>query len=1140
MELTQLNLRNPIRVGYYDPFNIYPLIKDDLHAKFPLSNLQWKSGDSKVHAIPLLPVTLIEEVPKIGSVEDDTIYSRVMFVKFDSLDVYRSQVRPLIIEWLKNLVIRFNSEWTVVLYISLTSNYKPSTLVKHSAYDKLKIDFGIEGQLLIKLNYTSNKLRCFKIKENDSATLKSEAYSEIIQDLKSNLLATFSVKHKYLISNLSKSPIENFATELKLAEFFNDARLFQESLDIYDKLQRDVSTINQFSKQIVLPADYANYDFEKLIDTIDIKHLDQNSLFDMKSMIFINQSILLQSLSQSSKSLSNSAINISILFQKLIKFLNDLLVAFTNVDLKEFVIVISDYYLNLPAFLDLVESNNKNSQNPSYQLHEILEFRAELKLFQRSRILQIGQKFDYEITGIPVDIDLHEKELIKYTYPKLLHIFDSKDNFYLYFESFTESIIADFVKSGRSRTIDILTIDLALLNYDLGNYTEALSILQESYGFFIDQGWDYMGGFLLEMYLDCLNKVDVKDYKVLINTCLELFASIGNTKFLDIIGINTYGVAKDKSHLELLMKKVVEYSQNLTEILEFPLQAFFNINLSPYLHTDDNSYKQYVDIDLEFQSELYVDLQSLSLSMVDAETNERLEFSNSNVNFEEKTFRLYSSEYKFGKFGPRKLIISVNNNLRFVKIFDLISKDEKKTLIAEPFTEPIRDMHMYQSTKNFWGRFDHSSVIDLGETELNLLLYNGNLVIDDLLVTISSRNEGFTLSGEIDIKNKRLEAKETTSISIPYHNDSDIKIILLQADISFTVNGETLKHTISKEIDTTLVLSVSVQDTFRKNFIYSKFQIGAAIPHIPLRLLDTHLVSNNDNYTITRPRNLLDSIITYAEQPASIFFRITPKDGYKINADDCLDLDVYYLNLQEECEMHLIEHFKLKLGPFFANFKLLVKRLIVEFAKFDLINYSTNNTIKVVNLKELEDIVKDSLPLYIKPDKELSTLQEGIIKLIDNPIDVSDIEFSRNRLHISVPIPTLQYLLIVEFEFERKPQYLVGDPIPTKVKIYTTNRWALEEASSKKQCFQISLQDDDNWLYSGSKKQSYTINSKGESHLEFDLILIPLIVGKFILPRVTIQDIEGALQDFDVELNFLNALETLLVVPDLDSITFSF
>lgn len=98
--------RNTIGIGYYDPFAVYPLIKDEIDKLFPIQNLHVRFHPSQpLKTINNLPIKMIEEIPNKKSDQNqldiDGIYSRVMFIKVESLDKYRSQVRPLIREWLK-------------------------------------------------------------------------------------------------------------------------------------------------------------------------------------------------------------------------------------------------------------------------------------------------------------------------------------------------------------------------------------------------------------------------------------------------------------------------------------------------------------------------------------------------------------------------------------------------------------------------------------------------------------------------------------------------------------------------------------------------------------------------------------------------------------------------------------------------------------------------------------------------------------------------------------------------------------------------------------------------------------------------------------------------------------------------------
>lgn len=1148
MELDRLNLRNPIKLGYYDPFDILPHVKDDLESKFPLTNLHWKHGDSKLHSIALLPVTLVEEVPKLGSTNDESIYSRIMFVQYDNLDIYRSQVRPLIKEWLKNLVIPYDSEWMLVLYIPLTVKDKPSTIVKHSSYDKLKLDFGEDGQELLKLNSTTDRLRCFKIKQQDTSIVKLEAINEIIQSLKSNLLTSFTRRYDFLIKKLTPDDLsQNFITRLELGDLFNDMRLFQESLDIYDDLQLDLNQLmkqNQFSLKIDLPQNYIGYQFEQSVQMVNLKKLDNDvALFDIKCVLFINQSVLLQSLANFSKTLSISAIYISNLYQRLIKFLQDLLNNFPNYDLNEFIVVLCDYYLDLPICSKLIEINNNNNDDLGYQVHEILEFRGELRLFERSRLLQIGSKFDYQIEGIQMDIGLDEQEFQDYTYDKIKNIIESPDSFYQQFESITESIIEDFVKSGRSKSIDLLSIDLALLHYQQKKYQEALMILQDSFDFFINNGWNFMGGFLLEVYLNCLTQLDVQDYKLMTTTCLKLFANVGDTKSQDVVGINNFGGIKQKSQLENLFQRIVEYSGKMNSVLEFPLDLFFNLTQIPYLVADEDSYKYYVEIILDIKSEITFDVQSITLSMADFETNETMIFKTSNFALTDKKIKLYSNEFKLGVFSPLKLIISVNENLKFVQEINSADDEteEHNTTTTEILAPKINNIYLYQNPKKFWCQFSNSTDMALGSSELLLSLNNADFLIENLQVEISSETGGIEFTGDVKLKINKIDCNDKIDLKIPYLHFNDEKLVNIKAQVEYFLNGEKHTHVIQDEIDTTLTVSVSVQDTFRKDFIYSKFQIGTAISRKPLRLLSTELVTNNDKYEISRPGLPLDPLITFAEQPASIFYKIIPKENHNIKNDDCLDLDVYYLNIREECEAYILEHYSKSMGPIFEEYKLIVSKLIVQEAKYDLNSFAINSYIRILNSSEIKQINDNILPKYIKNKDNLVKLQNQIRQLIDKVVTMGDsIEYPKNKLHISVPIPTLQFLLIVDFDFKRHSQYLVGEPISTKVVLTTITRWACEGTKSKSQHFQFCLQNDDNWLISGSKKQSYIVETSQENVFEFDLVLIPLIVGNLTLPRVSIKQLGEELKDSDMDLSLQNGLETILVVPELDSITFSF
>lgn len=153
-------------------------------------------------------------------------------------------------------------------------------------------------------------------------------------------------------------------------------------------------------------------------------------------------------------------------------------------------------------------------------------------------------------------------------------------------------------------------------------------------------------------------------------------------------------------------------------------------------------------------------------------------------------------------------------------------------------------------------------------------------------------------------------------------------------------------------------------------------------------------------------------------------------------------------------------------------------------------------------------------------------------------------------------MPILKYLQVVEYEYERK-QYVVGEPIKVQLKVKTITKWSDDTKSNEESLplaassptrngsnldenqegkFQLNIQQDDNWLMSGLRKFNFDMNSKDNVNAE--LMLIPLNVGKIPLPKVSIKSLNKDDDDLDIE--FINGLETILVIPEVHSITFAF
>ena len=64
----------------------------------------------------------------------------------------------------------------------------------------------------------------------------------------------------------------------------------------------------------------------------------------------------------------------------------------------------------------------------------------------------------------------------------------------------------------------------------------------------------------------------------------------------------------------------------------------------------------------------------------------------------------------------------------------------------------------------------------------------------------------------------------------------------MRAKIEYKVdNEEQYSFQVSYNIDTALTISVTVQDIFKRDFIYSKFQVGTSNPKYPIRIINNDL-----------------------------------------------------------------------------------------------------------------------------------------------------------------------------------------------------------------------------------------------------------------------------------------------------------
>lgn len=1267
-----------VKIGYYDPFGIYPRIQNDISKRLPLTNLHVRfKSNQLMKTIPKLDVEFVEEVPKKAdyhhhlTTHDIKTYVRLIFVQVDSLDKYRGQVRPLIREWLKNLVLRTNDcSWMIVLYVPLDGKDRLSSIIKSSFFDKLMNDFGPEGKemktilpghnsssssgtSIARAGSSDNMERVFKLKQ----VLDEDLFASFMIQLRQLLLSAFVDRYHMfndLIHKRKSNGIKSLAAKLELYNLLKDMKLLQDALVVNEELLVDLDNLvshnpGQFNHELQLNASsLTNFKFNEFINEENLKQQLINSdeeinLVQLKSLIFANESYILQELARTAVSNSLASKHISRLYQRLMLFLNDS--HFNNSH--EFVYLLIDSFLRIPIvhqLLNAVNDNNdaggigRDGDGDVVPLIDVLEMQAELKLFKRTVIGKIAKLNGIEIDGLRGNCTFEEVNLnddttqvssiqSTLTNHQLMEIVKNEQSFVDYYFNLTEDIIGDFVKCNRVKSIDILSLDLAILNYNQGNYQECLDTLQNSYDYFIMNSWNFLGGVLLEIYLGCVEKlrdkskksgedgVDGGDAEVL-RTCLNLLACLVKRDG-DCVGINSYKLVRNAKHVAQLFNKIDENcGEGLSEPLLYPLNHFFKAKVKPFVNANDATPGDEYFIEVEVYNLFNVPLKftSMGVTLMD-DTQTQLSFKADDILLsaspEVQIFKLYTRDIKFGLFAIHRLMIAYNDKLSFIHEYSNNDNDDDDGgVVAVPdnsiFNETVvehkhttnsnsalsNDVLIFQNVYKFQAQFVASKVVELGTNAVSLVLKTGSNDVSNIEIRLSSNTDGVQLS-QPHLTIDKLDAKQKQTLQIPYTFFNDLKLINMQAHVSYLADDVTYTAQVSYNVDTRLAISVSVQDVFKTQFFYSKFQVGTADAKSPIRLVLQNLVS--DDYEIKLPSGELRNLVAFGEQPITFFYKITPRVGHAIDDEDKLDLSLCYTNLQDECEQQLTEIVWDSLsnsngGGHLIHYWYLIKETILSKVQFDLNKYAVQNVLQIVNAGFVQSFADRVIGRYVEHESDQVQLHKNFVNLAPGgciamhpSCKLDKLDTIQHQLNIKVAVPILKYLHVVEYVYERKT-YIVGESIPVTLRIKTVTKWsdgkqvlAVSSPSrsttnandndteviappslSNAEKFQAMIQPDDNWLVSGFKKQTISspgveasdVSEAGDANddappFQTSLVLIPLHVGKLYLPKIVVSPIEngtsggvGATSQSDIE--FVNGCETIMSVPDVRNIQFSF
>ncbi|QPG75113.1 hypothetical protein FOA43_002454 [Brettanomyces nanus] len=1110
-----------IDAAYYDPFLVFKnTLEDQFVKRIRINTLRWKFQ-------PTDPVRTIDNV-ELNYVQDtkaENTFVHFIFVTCSSVDEYRSKVRPVIRQWLNNVKsIQPMSMYYIILYQNVSLISTTDKFLKTSLLTKIRTDFA-DDQLTIE--------NAFKIKSTYSDSgVETEVWNSILNAVRLGLMDSISSKLRYFQS--LDPPLLGLR---KSADLFKQIGQYDDSLRCYHNLMRRLGIIDEGRDG------FESYDYSScLLSNRESPQLVSSpSKFQLKCYIFKEIQFIL-----TEDSIKSSGIymrNMASLTSSLLELVNSVYDCYKK---SEFGIVMAqDFFANRRLQLLL----EKKEDDVPDQLYELL---GDLKLLERDQFINLGASKGYRMPGSMAEVGLSEKD-DDYTVRdiELRALLSDDKTFKDHVLKITEEVIKLYSESQyKANTVDTVSTEMALMiYYGFHDYEASLEVLNNSFRYFKNSGWNIIAFNLLKVYIENLEKLKDKDDVVsyLLNSYLEM-VSMGN---------------------KCELNRFTTLLNELVDPLSIENDELFDIKVDPHVCCGDKT-DQYV-INVKLASKL-VDIEvDNAILYLENEDGDPVEFvigtfilKNGQNQLKLSSKQLFCVDLKAVRLkvqiGQLELLANVSESIRLYQIQSYVNSDNQivnNTLIdvRVPSLRRLNKDELLLSAnvgdKGFNGcefvfrKTDSDRLVP--DAKYRLTNENGELVDFKILED----------DDRIIFKVEQIvESHAKLWAFVPYFFPPDVSDIKLFIDFSFKF-GDGYSRRIQKKLDTTLEIAVSVQDIFRSSKLFSNYTINSVMVENPVRIQQVNLSPlNEEGHTIVQTWLSPKNIVAYIDQGSTFFYRLEELK------DESLDLIIDYDDLHSEiveslnqCYYSYLASLKSPLLMYFH----LVSTMIFEKLTFklnlyglngemELIDYDISNfmeTLKQVNFRDLPALIESITSL-------LSQFTEETKELCDSVLNGA-----RRTLVINVTLPVVNVVDTVEFKFEKQLQYLVCEPINMMLsfdvfvvqfadKSKKKVRFKTESDKPKQISLKLGFTDyEQNWLIAGCKDFTAQFNLDGRQAghkarriLECKLTLIPLRVGKLELPKVEIQNLTD--YKVEMELDYKNSSESLLVVSELNKVVQSF
>ncbi|KAF1363866.1 hypothetical protein EJ07DRAFT_151952 [Lizonia empirigonia] len=798
----------------------------------------------------------------------------------------------------------------------------------------------------------------------------------------------------------------------------------------------------------------------------------------------------------------------------------------------------------------------------------------------------------------------------------------SIDHFRQFYETLSDQIFQHYRAAGQVKSAESITGDLAALRYELGDFRAAAMYFgsmagitskgssDASLSLYAKSRWNSVVATMLKMYARCLKKLNRKDEYI--RTLLDLLArsSASRISFSSsskwASDDDAYKMPRDWLNDDTVdtggvLNEVVNYSQQLPYDVSAQMADYFtDIVVEPYVrHYED---KDGFQLRLQFrhilEDEIEVRAAKIRLVSANSTTARDIWLETPEAMTIKKGLTRVWLGCNINTTGPYTVDKIVLEAKRIVFMHEPVSKTEAPSplgIIASASVTSLKAakkarVQCFSRSEALDARVYLSHFIHIDKPRhIEITCNTGSNEIERAEIRLKSASAGLRLrtanasveseGGAIEDSQKpgvlsigEMSAGSSITLKIPYDMETILQDLTVKAEIDYYTSSGQFQYFSSFTILVDLPLDVNVHDHFKRESLFSKFNIKTA-NQIPLELLHVEL-EGSDEFDVHAPRRSKQPVYVFPKQPVAVTYKITKTADTaapgksRPSKTGSLALAVEYRCLNEDVLDRLRALFVDAVkGSVVSRLSRLLVARFVERAEQKIIphQYEKIALLEKIDMGVFEEAdwaeCLDSLPQPAR-DETRAWLQDWLKnhktvhlpKTTSSTLSPTCAPPSPNpprRMVITVSIPQTHILHTASLDLtspsDSPSTIILGQPLPATLRISHTRRWAsptsLASAANLASAsdpidFTVTLDaPPDTWLVAGPRRALF---SAAEDELrEFRLTLVPLKTGTALLPGVDIRarvkprEREDVEEGLSCETDYRGFGECVVVVPDV-------